>query len=59
MLSTSSAGRPGVSTVDNASPGAGVGFHIAEAGARVHGTVWGRPVRLLASVADILTVGAP
>jgi hypothetical protein len=36
----------------------GNGFHIAETGARVHRTVWGRPLQLLACVADILPVGA-
>jgi hypothetical protein len=34
------------------------GFHVAETGARVHRTVWGRPLQLLACVADILPVGA-
>ena len=34
------------------------GFHFAETGARVHRTVWGRPLQLLACVADILPVGA-
>ena len=34
------------------------GFHIAETGARVHRTVWGRPLQLLACIADILPVGA-
>lgn len=34
------------------------GFHLAETGARVHRTVWGRPLQLLASIADILPVGA-
>ena len=34
------------------------GFHVAETGARVHRTVWGRPLQLLACVADILAVGA-
>jgi hypothetical protein len=28
------------------------GFHIAETGARVHRTVWGRPLQLLACIAD-------
>jgi hypothetical protein len=37
----------------------GNGFHLAETGARVHRTVWGRPLQLLACVADILTVGGP
>jgi hypothetical protein len=36
----------------------GNGFHVAETGARVHRTVWGRPLQLLACVADILPVGA-
>jgi hypothetical protein len=36
----------------------GHGFHFAETGARVHRTVWGRPLQLLACVADILPVGA-
>jgi hypothetical protein len=36
----------------------GHGFHVAETGARVHRTVWGRPVQLLACVADILPIGA-
>jgi hypothetical protein len=35
----------------------GNGFHLAETGARVHRTVWGRPLQLLACVADILAVG--
>ncbi len=34
------------------------GFHVAETGARVHRTVWGRPLQLLACVTDILPVGA-
>ncbi len=34
------------------------GFHVAETGARVHRTVWGRPLQLLACVADILPVRA-
>lgn len=34
------------------------GFHIAETGARVHRTVWGRPLQLLACIADILPVRA-
>lgn len=34
------------------------GFHVAETGARGHRTVWGRPLQLLACVADILPVGA-
>jgi hypothetical protein len=37
----------------------GNGFHVAETGARVHRTVWGRPLLLLACVADILPIGAP
>lgn len=37
----------------------GNGFHVARTGARVHRTVWGRPLQLLACVADILPVGAP
>jgi hypothetical protein len=36
----------------------GHGFHVAETGARVHRTVWGRPLQLLACVADILPIGA-
>lgn len=36
----------------------GNGFHVAETGARVHRTVWGRPLQLLACVADILPIGA-
>jgi len=32
------------------------GFHIAETGARSHRTVWGRPLQLLACVADILPI---
>lgn len=36
----------------------GYGFHVAETGARVHRTVWGRPLQLLACVADILPIGA-
>lgn len=35
----------------------GNGFHIAETGARVHRTVWGRPLQLLACITDILPVG--
>jgi hypothetical protein len=33
------------------------GFHIAETGASVHRTVWGRPLQILACVADILPIG--
>jgi hypothetical protein len=36
----------------------GRGFHIAETGARVHRTVWGRPLQILACIADILPAGA-
>jgi hypothetical protein len=36
----------------------GNGFHVAETGARVHRTVWGRPLQLLDGVADILAIGA-
>lgn len=36
----------------------GNGFHVAQTGARVHRTVWGRPLQLLTCVADILPVGA-
>jgi hypothetical protein len=36
----------------------GCGFHVAETGALVHRTVWGRPLQLLACIADILPVGA-
>jgi hypothetical protein len=36
----------------------GLGFHVAETGARVHRTVWGRPLQLLACVVDILPTGA-
>lgn len=35
----------------------GNGFHIAETGARVHRTVWGRPLQILACVAHILPRG--
>lgn len=35
----------------------GRGFHVAETGARVHRTVWGRPLQLLDCVVDILSVG--
>ena len=34
------------------------GFGVAATGQRGHMTVWGRPLQLLACVADILTVGA-
>lgn len=37
----------------------GFGFHVARTGARVHRTVWGRPLQLLACVADIVPVGDP
>jgi hypothetical protein len=33
------------------------GFHFAETGATVHRTVWGRPLQILACVADTLPVG--
>jgi len=36
----------------------GMGFNVAETGARVHRTVWGRPLQLLACVTDIVLVGA-
>jgi hypothetical protein len=37
----------------------GNGFHLAETGASVHRTVWGRPLQILACVVDILPVGGP
>lgn len=37
----------------------GNGFHFADTGAAVHRTVWGRPLQLMACVADILPVGEP
>lgn len=36
----------------------GKGFHVAETGAAVHRTVWGRPLQLLTCIVDILPVGA-
>jgi hypothetical protein len=38
---------------------AGQGFHLARTGPRNHRTVWGRPLQLLACIADILPAGAP
>lgn len=37
----------------------GNGLHVAQTGSRDHRTVWGRPLQLLACVADILPVGEP